>query len=465
MKILPKLRIKYGEAVGNDIYVEFPDLRDYPASYLEADSLSGSGTLSANGLDFSISQYIVIGTPGTPKCELIKIHGSTSPTATVITLASNTSYNHARGEMVRFIPYNQIVVERSTDSGATWTPLTAVALRSDAVETYFQRVDDATTDEYRVRFKNETSSKYSAYSGDYAGTGVSANTRGAIKRRALNELGEKIGPLINDEFLNEALDEARREVDSAPEMRRYPFRTRFNTNVASIVPGSWSISAPTDLRDRNTPDNILAIRIGAVKGPLVYQDQNRFSQNYQNVSHTTVATTFTGGGASLVLTSSGDFDELGSIYVGAESISQGVDDGTYTANNESTNTLSGLTGVANNHAVGTDVWQNITFGCPTAYTIHSGRIYFNMPFPDDLAAENIYMDYYSKMSALTDDTTELDEPQYDMYVDFLKWKIKSRKSKGTLQQKDDPDFVAWADKKAKFVGTQIGGQRGYFIPN
>lgn len=464
MKISPRLRTRYGQNIGIELFVQFPDISPNEESYLEADVAAGNSSLSANGVNFAVDQYIVIGQVGAEKSEIIKLHGSTAPTSTAITLSSNTVFPHNRGDVIRFIPYNQIVVERSTDGGTNFTPLSAVDIRPDATETYIQRPSDASTDVYRLRFYNSNDGTYSGYSSNYTASGISANTRGAIKRRALNELGEDIDSIITDELLDAALDDARREIDGDQRVRRFSFRTKFNTAIGVCIPGRYSIAVPSDLRDKNTNDHILGVRIGRNNLKIEYMDFNQFQQFYREVAHTTLNGAISAGASSLVLTLSGDFDDSGSIDIAAEGVTEDIDNATYTTNTLSTNTLSGVASVANNHSTGRDVWQQATFGEPTAYTIHDGYIYFNFPFSNDLAGENIYLDYYKAMTVLTDDSTELDEPEYDMYVNFLKWIIKSRKSKGTLKPTDDSDFTLWLDKKERFIAKQFLGQSGYLIP-
>lgn len=458
---LPKLRTKYGENIGIEIWVQFPDLSNNEKTYFDADEAAGQTTLSANGTNFSTDQYVVLGTPGQEKTEIVKLSAASSSSLT----SGATVFAHSRGDRITFIPYNQIVVERSTDSGVNYTPLTAIDIRPDASETYLQRPSDSSTDYYRVRFYNSTSTLYSAYSDGVVASGYVDNSVHSIKQRALKGLGEKIGGRLTDQFLNESLWEGRREVDQDPRVRRFSFRTKFNTDIGNIIPGRWSVTAPTDLRDPNTPKNILSLRIGRKNNSVEYQDVNRFNQNYTDVAHSTLNGSITTGSTSIILTSSGDFDESGSIDIAAESVSGTVDNITYTANSESTDTLTGAASIADNHASGRDVWQNVTFGEPTAYTVNDGTIYFDRPFDDDLAGENIYMDYYKEMPVYDSDNDTLDEPDFDLYVSYLKWKIKYLKSNGKLKPQEDGDYLEWERRKEALINKETLGQTIHLIPD
>lgn len=464
MTNLPKIRTRYGEGVGVEIFIQFPDISHNEKTFFDADEAAAQTTLSANGTNFSTDQYIVLGQPGAEKTEIVKTHAATPPTSSTITTGA-TVFAHNRGDKIQFIPYNQIVVERSTDSGVNYSALTAVDIRPDATETYLQRPSDASTDYYRFRFYNATSTLYSAYSDPVIASGYAENSVHSIKNRALRSLGEEIGGRITDVFLNEQLWEARREVDQDPRVLRWSFRTKFDQDLGDCIPGRWSVAVPTDLRDPNTNTNILSLRIGRSNSPVDYQDINRFNQNYTDVAHSTLNGAITTGSTSIVLASSGDFDESGSIDIAAESISESRDTVSYTGNTESSATLTGATSITVNHATGRDVWQGASFGTPVNYTINGGVIYFDVPFSDDLAGENIKGDYYKTLPTYNSDADTLDEPEYDMYVSYLRAKIKYLKSNGDLNLEEDGDYKEYRRKRDDMVAKERIGQDVFFIPD
>ncbi len=467
----PQIRVKTNSPIGNDIFFALPNLEGNNSSFLEADVTSGVSTLSANGTFFSANQYIITGQPGSEKSEIIQISGV--PTATAITLIGNTAFPHNRGDVITFIEYNQIEPQRSTDSGANYSALTKIDINPQVAETYLQRTGDATTDYYKYRFYNSTSGLYSGYSDPVIASGYDDNSVYAIKSRALTQMGEKITDLITDNFLNDALNEARRIVDMgtatvdgvSQRVLRWSFRTKFNTNIGDIISGTWKIAVPTDLRDRNTYKNILGLRIGRSNWPCVYQDQVRFRQNYLNVGHTTLNGAITTIDTSIILTSSGDLDGSGAIVVAAQNISGVKDTKSYTGNTLATATLTGVTGITTNAASGTDVWQQATFGMPTAYTIADGYIYFDVPFDDTYAGENIYLDYYQSLQPVNSDADLLDEPFYDLYVPYLKYKIKALKTNGALKPTDDGDYLLFQQGLGELISQEVLGQNVNFVPD
>lgn len=440
--------------ISNDIL----ELQDNEKTYFDADSAIGATTLTANGTNFAVNDFIVLGKLGQEKSEIVKISAVSSTAITV----NATTFAHNRGDLISFTPYDKIVPERSTDGGLNYSLLSTVDIQADNHDTIIQRPTDAATDYYRVRFQNSHTSTFSDYSDVVIGSGYADNSVFSIKKRALKSMGESVGDLITDEFLNESLWEGRREL--ANQLLRWSFRTKFNQDIGDVLPGAWSVAVPTDLEDQNTNKNILELRIGKDGWPLEYQDNARFRQNYLNVAHTTLATAITGASTTLVLTSSGDFDESGTVDIAASTVAQTRDNVAYTANSEVTKTLSGVTGIADSKSAGVDVWQNATFGMPRAYTISDGVIYFDVPFGDDLAGENIKMDYYGSLVAYDSDADILDEPDYDMFVSWLRFKIKYLKSNGTVDTENDADYKEYKRRSQTLIEGEILGQEIHFYP-
>lgn len=465
MTNLPTIYTRYGSAIGVEVFIHAPDISNNEKTYLSADEAIAQTTLSViSGKNFTAAEYVLIGEWGEETAEIRKVASQTDTTLVTDAL----DYAHNRGTKIQFIPYNQIVVSRSTDDGVNWTALDAIDIRPDSLETYLQRSEDDSTDVYKFRFYNSTTTLYSSYSDETTATGYADNTVYAIKKRALDQLGEKRSDLITDDVLNKALWEARREIDNDPRVLRWSFRVKLNENVSEIIPGTYTMTIPSDLRDPDTNKNILSIRLGKGNTPLIYQDVNKFNANYIYVAHTTVASAITTGETEITLTDSGDFDDAGNIDIASPSISSVIDTITYTGNTLADNELTGVTGIiAAGHAVGTDVWQNSNFGEPTSYTIDGddGVIKFSMPFDDDFAGENVYADYYSTMPVYNSDADLLDEPFYDIFVPFLKWKIKYIKSNGTLKPQDDGDFLLWEKGKSDAVTSQYLGQSINFYPD
>ena len=458
---LPKIRTVFGEEIAVEVFCKFPEIQDEVKTYLDADSVAGAMSLAANGVDFSANQYVVVGNPGTEKTEILQVTGGTS---TALPLAGATSFAHNRGDIVRFIPFNQISLEMATD-GVTFNIVNTVNIRPDATETSIQRTADLGTYTYRFRFENSTTTLFSQYSDTVLGSGYADNTIWAVKNRALNEMGEERSQLINETFLNDSLQEARRMADQNPSIFRWSFRTKFGVVFGQMLGGQWQLKVPADLRDPNTPKNILSLRMGAQNRPIVYQDRRRFNQNYLNVNHSTVAVQQTSGGNTLQLASTHDFDAAGSVTLANNSVGDGIIVVTYTSNNKTTNVLSGVTGINRTVLVGTDAWQRMVLGLQTGYTISAGVLSFDVPLKVDYDGQDLKGDYYTIIPPISTDDQTFDEPFYDLYVSWLKWKIAYKKANGKIDRDGNSDWKDWLSGLTNLIAQEFPGQRVNFVPD
>lgn len=462
MQILPRIRTRYGEGIGVEVFVSPPDLNENETAFISTDATAGASSYSVdNGLAFAVGEYVAVlpGGIGASKAEINRIHASTTPTATLITLAAANSFAHSRGERIVFIPYNQIVIQRSTDGGSTYADLATVDIRLDSAETYYQHTTGASTDYYRAKFYNSASALTSAVSDGTVATGFADNSAGQILRAALLSLGEKIdGEVITKEFLLQALHEGREDVDNNPNVQKWSFRTVFDHDLGDVIPGRHTMSVPSDLREPDTYKNILALRLGTDNRPLVQVDRPAMNEFYAGIAHSTLNGSITSASTSVILASSGDFAESGSVDIAAESISGALDNAAYATNTESTATLGTVTSIADSHSSGRDVWQGASFGLPTHYTVDNGSITFSQPFADDFAGENVKLDYYAELSRADSDGDVLDEPwAANVYVPYLRWRIRKRKDP-TLQQEADSDWKEFERKVAAAVAKEFLGQ-------
>lgn len=452
---LPRIRVKRGD-IGNEIWIKTPDISDQAKTYISADVAAAAVAFTVlSPANFASNTYVVIGEPGAEDTELrlITVTGSSFGVAAL-------TFPHTRGTVVRFIPFNQIELYSATAVGGTYSLVgSAFSIRVDALETFTSVAADAATKAYKVRFKNAQDSTYSDYSDEVIGSGYADNTVYSIKRRAMIGLGEKYSEVITDELLDSELWTARRDLDALN--KRWSFRTTFNSDIGTVSEGAYTVSVPATLRNPDSPQNILGLRIGKDGGNIRYVDKKTWDSYYEGVKHTTVATQPTVGQTTLVLTDAADFDDSGSILIGDNAI-------TYTG--KSTNTLTGIPAsgdgsIDDTHAAGTNVWQNASFGTPRFYTVFEDKIYFNCPFEDAIDGSNIFMDFYNMLPVKDSDSDVLDEPDYDMYVSYLKWVIKSRKSKGALKAETDSDYLEWIRRRKAFVDRETLNQDVRIVPD
>ena len=140
-----------------------------------------------------------------------------------------------------------------------------------------------------------------------------------------------------------------------------------------------------ELKQTDTKRAIQSIKIGSK--PLKYIDIDEYDKEMENTVRTEVKTAITANDASIILDDTYEFAESGTVYIGEDTI-------TYTGNTEATGTLTGCTGVDNDHSVDDTVWQGLSPALPTEYTIFNGYIYLNAPVDSD------YVGYKLKVRGL-----------------------------------------------------------------
>ncbi len=463
MITLPKIRNRYGEGVGVEIFVTPPYLEENLQTFVSTDAASGVSSFAVdNGTKFAVGQYLLAGMFGGEKSEIVRIHASTVPTASLITLTGADSFPHSRGERIAFIPYNQIIIEKSTDGGANYSTLTTLDIRASSPETYYNDTTGTSTDYYRAKFSNSASAAVSQVSDGIIGTGYVDGTAGQVIRDALHSAGEKIDGVITKEFLFATLQEGRMELNKMPGVERWSFRSAFGYNAGTVKAGMDRLTLPANMRESATFKNLLGIRIGRDKFPLRKVDKQALDRWYQGVARTTLNGAITTLSTSVILTESGDFDESGDIYIAADTVSDVLDIVSYGSNTEATNTLGTASGITANHASGAIAWQGASFGRPMEYTVDAGTVLFSQPFGDDQAGEVIWLDYYKELVAANSDGDVLDEPDYAMFVPYLRYRMLKRRKPDTDRDKND-DYNAYKDRRDAAVLKEYTGQDGRLI--
>ena len=136
----------------------------------------------------------------------------------------------------------------------------------------------------------------------------------------------------------------------------------------------------------------------------------------------------------------------------------------YTDNDITNNTLRGVTNIQQGgHANSVNVWQGITPGLPTKFTVTDNGIIFDKPFHGDYQDENVFADFWSTFTDVNSDADTFDEPDYDMFVNYVAYRIKKKKNRGEISPSDD-DFLAWLNKSAALIARENLGQNIEMYP-
>lgn len=420
-----------------------------------ATTLGVQSTLGFVSLTTASGQVLMIGELGQERTEIIKTSSTTAPGGTSVTLNSALRFSHPQDTKVYIVDWDRFEVQHSTTATGTKTTLMAYpeVLQPDQMESIY-RDTTKSAGFYFIRFNNSTNSTNSDWSDPVPYAGFDDNSVFSIKQRALESINEIVdGKVISDEFLNRALWELRREYHNMPGKR--PFRKKFNVDIGNVLTGSFFIELPDDVEAPFTAENVYGVRVGT-EDNMSYIDKKEWDFYYVDKPHSTLALPYTVNvSTSIWLANGRDFSGSATIQV----------EGTEIA-------CTRIVGEQNSFYVrthgdwsasgGSDAWENITLGLPDEFTVWqnvsggSAKIYFNIPFETAYINQNIYADYYRKVVELQTDYDSLDEPEYDMFVYGLAWKIKKRKNP-ELQLLKDSDYLMWLQLKNSSHANEFEG--------
>jgi len=430
-------------------------------TYLTADSVAAGTTLTVQSiLGFAINQVLCLGDISEEDCELVQTHGSSAPANSIITLTSSAMvFAHPQDTKVYILDYDQIEISHATTTTGSKSILATINIQPDQKETIYNE-SAQTSGYYFTRLKNSINTTYSSYSDPIPYAGYTDSTVYRIKERALNSVGEEIGDVITHTFLDECLWQARREFHDSPGKR--PFRAIYNYNAGTTYAGQFRLECPTDLDDQFSGVNIFGVRIGKEQN-MSYYDKKEWDRDYEGHAWTTLSSAYGTADTTISLTNSKDFPSSGSIKIQEDTIE-------YSVNDVVNGSLMIDTAGGSAHSSGALVWDNgMGYGLPiyfTAFRDTDGTSYiaFDLPISDTYKDRNIFLDYYRGVSSKDSDADELDEPEYDMYVHYLAWRIKKKKNQG-IQAIDDPDYQLWLAKKEQALKNEKTGQKIRMTPN
>jgi hypothetical protein len=274
---------------------------------------------------------------------------------------------------------------------------------------------------YFARFKNSANSTFSPYSDPAPVNGYGIYSARSIIDKALGEINKKTSDVMSDEYAFGQIDNC--QMECLREFKRWSFMQTFNAIIGETSEGTWKVALPTDCDDQNTTKSIYNFRIGKEED-MIWVDKEEWNAILSATAFTTLATNLSIGDAAVVLTDSSDFDDAGTIQMGANQIA-------YSANNKTTNTLT-LSAVSTvNVTAGQDVFQNTSLGCPSYYTTFGGYLYHWPITSATYDKRNYYLDYYKSLTQIQHDSDNivLLDPVVVEY--YLCWKFLLRLNNGT----------------------------------
>lgn len=448
---------------GNTIRAGHPVVPSNLVTFLTASVTAGSTSLTVlDNNPLVQNDYVIVGKLGIDKTEIVQITGAVTQ-GTALTVGALV-YDHPVDTPIIKILWNQVEYSGAATATGTKTLLTGGALVSGLQNIMPDRSDTVFTNTgttyafYFVRFKNTQTSTFSSYSASAPSGGYATSAVRSVKDEALAMCNEKLdGVLFTDSFLNNEIYNCEQEVWS--ERKQWSWAYTFDKILGQTVEGGLSFTLPSDISDNQSNKSILenGVRLGT-RSELLYITKEEWDKYFQLVSHTTLASAVTVGDTTISLTSVSDFATSGTVVIGSDSAIA------YTGVTVSTNTLTGVTGIAANHANGLDVWQNPAFVEPAYYTIFNNTLYFQTGVQSTYAGLNVYISYYRKPTTIVDDNSTLNIPDWSIYHYYLAWKILIRKYNGKTTDDTELFRKLYEERKSNLKRIDRTGQRVFMRP-
>ena len=400
-----------------------------PITYLTAEQASGTATLTVESIfGFAVSDQIALGQIGEEKSEIIQVHTVTTPTGTTITLASNLIHSHEEGTPVYVVGFDEIEFSRATTEVGAKSVLATVSISADNIHTiYDDTVNSAGFGFWR--FKESVGSTFSDYSDAIPYAGYDLDAASEIFDRALSAASENLSPRLRYEDLYNFLNDFVGLANS--ENTRWSEAKVLNYELATVATGYFEYTIPDDIARESEPGAVIALRIRDYPS-LQYVPQRDWNKVIYSMSQTTVDTVIADVDTSIVLTNSSDFFDDGSVTINGDVIS-------YTANDRSTNTLSGVTGIATGgHAAGSLVFQSHTTGVPRLYTFSARKKLRVWPIADSTVNNRtMYLDYFQKIPRVNSIGDKILIKNTASAIEYVAYRIKKHVAGGKLSVSDE----------------------------
>src|SRR3990167_6408983 len=98
--MIPKIKVKYGEGIGIEIFLQFPDISQNEKTFLSADEAVGQTALSVvSGRNFSANDYVLTGENGDEQAEIRLVSSQSDAALNTDALL----FAHPRGTKIQFI--------------------------------------------------------------------------------------------------------------------------------------------------------------------------------------------------------------------------------------------------------------------------------------------------------------------------------------------------------------------------
>jgi len=417
---------------GGTIKVQHPDLTAYTRTSLVSPFTAAGVTLTvADNNDFSDDDWFILGEVNDEKTEACDVNGAVTR-GTSLTITNTTKFSHEIHTPVTRIQETQIKIYGAATSGGAGTLVATLSIQwnSSWTEYTLKSTDTAYAYYYATFYDGTTIGSASDY---VIAAGLAYNSVEKMVEAALNEARATIDEqMITRDWMlsvvNDWQDEVNGFVTSDGIPKEWSFEVFEDASILlSLNENRYALSGLASVLDTSINGSIINMRMGSwVLRPV---DIAYFEEYLQGIVRDALSVQATAGATTITLSNSAQFDGSGTITLGVDTL-------TYTANNTTTNVISGIpaagTGaITTTHAIGTTVWQGVSPGKPAFYAISGGYIYLDVPVMSTYVKYPLKFRAIKKLSRLTSfsSTTSITFPYLFKYYGASR--IESRKGNTT----------------------------------
>lgn len=444
---------------------------------LDADAVAGVSSLTVQSiLGVDVNKILLIGEPGGEFSEIIATHASTVPSGNTVTLLSALVENHPAGTVIYVIPFNKLHFYRSateddanTDASGLTSLASAQAIDPTQVNNHF---DDTTytAGYYFWRFEDSINSVNGIYSDpipwDLRIPQWAKNKVGYVLDFAKRKLGFEWGQKFTKQDALDEINACLQYIDG--KQLRWPKHFVGDYALGQTSRGVFEFTLPTNIYDDESTRSILSVRLQGQNVPLKWADDKEFESLMADAIRTTVRTQPSVGQTTFNLVNSYSLGDSGTVHVYTSNTDDAI---TYTGVTRST-TVGQLTGVpasgdgsiAATHAVATNVWQNPTEGQPLWFNVRQGQLRIWPLVDSTWINKNIFLDYYTVVTAVDSEDDILDVDRYDMVKHWLLWKAKSYTRNDGKDDLTDADWLEFKDILGDAIKKKPSNQKFKWKP-
>lgn len=189
------------------IYLQHPQFRDNPSSYLRQDYAAGVTDIKLkNTANFVADKFVVLGPLGYDQAELLAI--DTVADEDDLTLATATKFPHNADQIVTLLDWNQIKVYRSTTGiSGTYSYLETIGISIDQDLTEYTDENGSSIYYYKFAFHNSVSDTTGDLSNPYDGSGFEFYSLATLTNRVLSLFGDSNGEFMTRSEVKDAINE------------------------------------------------------------------------------------------------------------------------------------------------------------------------------------------------------------------------------------------------------------------